>query len=301
MSVVRSSLLVPCYNAARFLPRLWETVRAQTRSFDEIICYDDASTDDTVNVARALGARVIRGETNAGPAHARNQLWRAARNDWVHFHDADDLLDPRFLEKMSARVEANTDVVICNARWFHPSGETALEWCYSEAELHAEPAAYLLTHPVGGINGLYRRTALEAIGGYNETLKVWEDADLHVRLAVNGARFRVAEESLVSALRRDDSLSAAMRNNWRNRLAALETYSHTLPASLQPIIAAEAELAADHLVDFGDTDGARQAIALCTRLGRRVPTTRHPLLRVLRPWLPALTLLTWQRRWRTPR
>jgi GT2 family glycosyltransferase len=301
VNTVRSSLLVPCYNAAHFLPRLWEAVRAQTRPFDEIICYDDASTDDTAAVARSFGASVIRGKTNAGPAHARNQLWRAARNDWVHFHDADDLLDPRFLEKMSALAEVNTDVVICNALWFHSNGEVEREWRYSEPELRAAPVPYLLTHPVGGINGLYRRTALEAIGGYDESLKVWEDADLHVRLAANGSRFRVVEESLVSALRREDSLSAEMRNNWRNRLAALESYAHTLPTSVQPVIAAEAEITAGNLLSLGDTDGARQAITLCARLGHRVPSTSHPLLRALRPWVPALTLLAWQRRWRTAR
>jgi glycosyltransferase involved in cell wall biosynthesis len=68
------TLLVPCYNAAAFLPRLWETVRAQMRPFDELLCYDDASTDNTVAVARALGATVICGERNAGPAFARNDL-----------------------------------------------------------------------------------------------------------------------------------------------------------------------------------------------------------------------------------
>jgi glycosyltransferase involved in cell wall biosynthesis len=301
MSEQKFSLLVPCYNAARFLPRLMESVRAQTRPFDEIVCYDDASTDDTAAVAHSLGASVIRGETNAGPAHARNQLWRAAGNDWVHFHDADDLLDPRFVEKMSDRADVSTDVVICHARWFHSNGELEREWCYSDSELRAAPVPYLVTHPVGGINGLYRRTALDAIGGYEETLKVWEDADLHVRLAANGARFRVVEESLVSALRRNDSQSAELKRNWRSRLSALETYTHTLPASVQPIVAAEAETTAGNLLSLGDTNGARQAIALCARLGHRVPTTHHPLLLALRPWLPALTLLAWQRRRRTPR
>jgi glycosyltransferase involved in cell wall biosynthesis len=294
MSAVRSSLLVPCYNAARFLPRLMESVRAQTHPFTEILCYDDASTDDTAAVARSFGASVVRGETNAGPAHARNQLWHAAKNDWVHFHDADDLLDPGFLEKMSACADANTDVVICNARWFHSNGEVEREWCYSESELCATPVPYLLTHPVGGINGLYRRTALDAIGGYNETLKVWEDADLHVRLAANGARFRVVEESLVSALRRDDSLSAEMRNNWRHRLLALQHYVKILPADCTPALISELEAAARALIRLNQPGPAREAIALIHQLGGDPPATNSLVIQFCKRVFGAMAALRLQ-------
>ena len=68
----RFALLVPCHNAVRFLPRLWETVRSQTRPSEEWICHDDASTDETAEVARSLGAQVIHGQTNIGPVAARN-------------------------------------------------------------------------------------------------------------------------------------------------------------------------------------------------------------------------------------
>lgn len=61
------SLLVPCYNAAPFLPRLMESVRAQTRPFTTILCYDDGSTDDTA-VARSLGLEIMTGQPNAGVA-----------------------------------------------------------------------------------------------------------------------------------------------------------------------------------------------------------------------------------------
>ena len=89
---MKTALLIPCHNAAAYLPRLWQTVRAQTRPFDAVFCYDDASEDNTAAVAEALGAQVIRSETNRGPAHARNALLHACQAEWIHFHDADDLL-----------------------------------------------------------------------------------------------------------------------------------------------------------------------------------------------------------------
>lgn len=275
------SLLVPCHNAARNLPRLWATVRAQTRPFTEFICYDDASTDDTAAVARGLGATIIRGEQNHGPAHARNQLWRAAAGEWVHFHDADDLLDPAFLEKMSARADAATDAVICNAQWLYAdTREPEMEWRYSETELRAAPAPYLLTHPVGGINGFYRRATLEAIGGFDEKLMVWEDADLHVRLALHGARIAVVPEPLVIALRRRDSLSADMKRNWRNRLTALQHYMKTLPPDCTPALIDELEGAARQLLRHGEPDAAREAVRLVIELGGNPPSTRNPLLQL---------------------
>jgi glycosyltransferase involved in cell wall biosynthesis len=279
MSTHSASLLIPCHNSAAHLPRLWETVRAQTLPFDEIICYDDASTDRTAEVAATLGARVIRGESNRGPAHARNQLWRAAEADWVHFHDADDLLEPAYHARVAARVNHETEVVICNARWLREdTGECEREWRYSEAELRAAPAPYLLGHPVGGINGYYRRSVLERIGGFDEQLKVWEDADLHVRLAVHGARFAVVEEALVIALRRGDSLSAGLRQNWLNRLRALQHYATTLPIDCRPALLSELEAATRALLFVGEAGGAREAIALSQSLGGDPPSTGNPLV-----------------------
>lgn len=293
------SLLVPCRNAYRFLPRLWASVRAQTRPFDDIICYDDCSSDGTATLARALGATVISGATPRGAAGARNRLWKAARTEWVHFHDADDLMDADFLQTMAAAATDEVDAVICNATWRFESGGIQREWRYSDAELRRDPASYLVKHPVGGINGLYRRSLLERVGGFSEELPVWEDADLHVRIALAGGRFRVVERPLVTALRRDDSLSADQRRNWNCRLSALESYvpkSHS--PSFSRAIGDAAEEAASELATIGEMPAARRALDLCRSLGLNPPTTRHPLLAALRPFLPAVTLLRLQRRWR---
>ncbi len=289
------SLLVPCHNASSYLPRLWATVRAQSQPFSEFICYDDASTDDTAEVAQSLGATVLRGETNGGPAHARNQLWQAATSDWVHFHDADDLLTPNYLQKTTARITPEIDVVLCNADWrYESSGALEMTWRYSEAALRAAPAPYLLSNPVGGINGLYRRSTLASIQGYDERLRVWEDADLHLRLAVAGARFAVVEEPLVIALRRAGSLSAPLLNNWRNRLAALRHYATTLPTTCTPTLINELEGAARHLLRLGDMVAAREALQLVTQLGGDPPATRNPLLKLCKRLLGPMAALRLQ-------
>ena len=60
------ALLIPAWNAAAWLPRLLASAAAQTEPFDEIWVYDDASSDDTAAIAERLGARVVRGDVNAG-------------------------------------------------------------------------------------------------------------------------------------------------------------------------------------------------------------------------------------------
>ncbi len=291
------SLLIPCHNAASFLPRLWQTVRAQTLPFDEILCYDDASTDDTAEVAGRLGARVLRGEGNLGPAHARNALLHAAGGEWVHFHDADDLLQPEFLARTTRQAGTGADVILCNVDWLDEQSQRRMfGFRYSRSALLADPTNYVLEHPVGGINGLYRRERLLAVGGFDERLRIWEDADLHVRLAAAGARFEVIEEVLCLALRRAESASANYRENWRYRLGALERYEGALPTTCRPALAREAERAALHLAGLGEPRAARAAVALARRLGGDPPTTQSRSLRLAKRFLPAVTVLRFQAR-----
>lgn len=295
------TLLVPCYNAARFLPRLMESVRAQTRSFDAILCYDDGSRDDTVAVAQTLGVEIITGQPNAGVSHARNQLAAAARTEWIHFHDADDLLLPGFLTRLSPLCNDDADVVSCDADWVDEHVRNLMiPWRYDAAELRRAPAAHLLRHSMGLNSSIIRRTTWSQIGGCDERLAMWEDADVHIRLALACARFRHLPEVLTQSLRHSDSFSHDRTRSWLCRLDALKYYAAAPCASdLRAVIAIEAEIAAAHLACAGHRLGALNAIALCRQLGASPPTSDHPAVRLLKPFVPTLTLLRWQHRRRT--
>lgn len=114
MSIPTLALCVPAYNASGHLPRLLESAREQKVDFDEILVYDDCSTDNTAEIARSYGAEVIVGETNQGCTVGRKRLAKHATTDWVHFHDADDMLYPNFVEQAHTwmQKEAPPDVVI---------------------------------------------------------------------------------------------------------------------------------------------------------------------------------------------
>ncbi|MGH8442677.1 MAG: glycosyltransferase family 2 protein [Nevskiaceae bacterium] len=102
MNDVRLALVIPAYNAERFLPALFEDLRRQSAAFDQVVVCDDASTDATADVARRLGAEVVRNQRNAGCSQAKNRALEAVRCAWVHFHDADDLLAEGFVARARA-------------------------------------------------------------------------------------------------------------------------------------------------------------------------------------------------------
>jgi glycosyltransferase involved in cell wall biosynthesis len=288
------SLLVPCHNAARFLPRLWASVRAQTTPFAECIVYDDASTDDTAAVARSLGATVLRGESNVGPAGGRNRLIEAASSPWVHFHDADDVLHPDFVARMSARAaNGDADVVLCQVDWLdETSGETVLRWRYNEEAYHGPHApSDMVFNIIGGIGGLYLAESLRAIGGFRTTLRYWEDLDLHLRLWRSGARIRVVDAVLSLAYRHESSTSNSnLRTVWRVKTGLLEEYlgDPFLRPRLERNIGEEARSILARQLNLGDAAGARSSLELALRAGAEVPETSNPLLRAFRlvfgPW-----------------
>jgi len=293
------SLLIPCHNAAQYLPRLWETVQAQTVPFDEIICYDDGSTDNTAEVVRLLGLKLIQGEPRRGVAFARNQLALAATSTWIHFHDADDILDPGYLEHSKSQIRDDIDVVVCSADWIDETYRNLMiARRYSQQELDTDPVRSALTNPIGIISCLYRKDRFLAINGFNESLACWEDGDLHVRLAANGARFAVVDEVLSFSLRHNRGLSSDQLLCHHCHLRLLEEYARQFSPSMSPVIATEAEKLASQLLLKGDWKAAIRAIELCKTLGKLPPTTHNPLLKVLKPFVPCVFVLYLQSRLR---
>jgi len=106
----RVSVIIPCYNHARYLPDAIGSVQAQSITDWEIIVVDDGSTDNTRDtVARFADGNRVRYlyQANAGLAGARNTGTREALGAYLVYLDADDELEPRFLEVCLRAVENN--------------------------------------------------------------------------------------------------------------------------------------------------------------------------------------------------
>src|SRR5436309_2678723 len=89
------SILIPCYNAERWIAQAIESALAQTWPDKEVIVVDDGSTDGSLHVIKQFDGR-IHWETgkNRSGNMARNRLLELARGDWLQYLDADDYLLP---------------------------------------------------------------------------------------------------------------------------------------------------------------------------------------------------------------
>lgn len=285
------AILVPCYNAEQYIEGFLENLSRQILPFDEVIFYDDASTDDTYNSLISNGCNVIKGDKNKGPGYARNQLATNCKSQWMHFHDIDDELEPDYLAKTSAIAESqpSVDVVLCNVDWHDAASRQVLfSWRYSHAAINENTIAYAIAHPIGGINGLYRKSKFIEAGGFTTEIRIWEDADLHVKLAESKARFYIIEEVLCRALRYSNSASANQHNGWLTRLDLLTSYAKRFNGRKEQIeVGRQANLAASSFVLLGDPSAAARALGLSESCGVTVPDTQSTPWRILKAVLPA--------------
>ncbi|MDR2971821.1 MAG: glycosyltransferase [Bacteroidales bacterium] len=114
------SVIIPIYNAEKYLKETLDSIRYQTYKNLEIICVLDCPVDNSamiVDEAAKIDNRlkIIRHQKNAGLPAARNAGVKNATGEYMHFMDADDLISPDFYEIMiSAAVNANADVAACS-------------------------------------------------------------------------------------------------------------------------------------------------------------------------------------------
>ena len=104
MSNIIVSVIMPSYNAERFINESIESILRQTYGEWELIIVDDKSTDNTARVIESYiqkdkRIKCILLEENSGPAVARNRAIKEARGHYIAFLDADDLWMPQKLEK----------------------------------------------------------------------------------------------------------------------------------------------------------------------------------------------------------
>ena len=99
------SVFISSYNYGRFLACAIDSVLAQTLQPIEIVVADDGSTDNTLEVVAGYGDRVTFESFNrAGIIAVRNSMLRNKKGSWVLNLDADDWIEPQFLERAAALI-----------------------------------------------------------------------------------------------------------------------------------------------------------------------------------------------------
>lgn len=189
--------VIPVKNRPALLERAIHSIQAQTTPIAEIIIVDDASTDNTPEVVLAMAEadpriKLLRQPRSGGASAARNLGWRNTNATWIAFLDSDDEWLPTKIEKQLAAVAAAPEVVGCytgvangdNGEKYIPPASVTLFELQRNNVLGTTSTA------------LVRRTALEAVGGFDSTLPSCQDWDVWLRLRAEGP-VSVVREPLV--------------------------------------------------------------------------------------------------------
>jgi len=193
MPVPPISVVMPVFNASRYLRSAMATVLAQTLRDFEVIAVDDGSTDDSKAILDALAAtdpriRVI-SRPNTGIVGALNDGLAAARGEFIARMDADDLTFPARFETQLAWLRVHPECVALGSDIIYTDPEGDLLVRHHPALEHRGIVDQLLAGNGGALihpTVIFRRAAVEQVGGYRQQYNWIEDLDLFLRLSEIG-------------------------------------------------------------------------------------------------------------------
>nr|WP_265593962.1 glycosyltransferase family 2 protein [Haloferula sp. BvORR071] len=191
----RVSVIVPAYNAEKWLPATLDSVCSQSLREIEILVVDDGSTDSTHEIAAAFAARdprvILIRQDNAGVGAARNRAIAAARGDYIAPLDADDLWYPEKLARQVDCMEAGGDAMgfaYCWSEKIDAAGRVVTGAFPSDSR-GSVLADLLIRNFVGNASvPIFRATALKECGAYltrdeQHGMQGCEDWELLLRIA----------------------------------------------------------------------------------------------------------------------
>lgn len=225
LAVPQVLVVLPMYNAARYVGRAVESVLAQSFTDFRLLALDDGSTDESVPmVGRYSDPRVrLEQHSHAGIVAMINLGLEHAQQEGIPFiarMDADDVSEPERLAKQVAALQANPGVAACscNCRYVNEEGEVIGS---STVPLSSRRIRQELRRGLRGmVHGatLFRTGALAAVGGFRSTFLHAEDVDLFLRLSEKYQLMNVPEFLYRIRL---NPRSLSMANARRNILFAL--------------------------------------------------------------------------------
>ena len=186
------SIIIPHFNRAELLHQTLRSLQAQKRNDWEAIVVDDGSVPEAWERARRFFDPRVRflqrTDGIKGPSRCRNIGLKASTSRFVMFVDSDDLVAPWCLTARVAVLEAKPDAAYCvfPVMLFQKTpGDMATLWNRLEGDNDLE--RFLLSDPPWHTSSpLWRRQAIEGLGGFDEEIMYGDDADLHMRALFAG-------------------------------------------------------------------------------------------------------------------
>jgi glycosyltransferase involved in cell wall biosynthesis len=212
------TVIVPAYNAERFLGQALDSVLAQSYRPLDVIVVDDGSLDATADVARSYPEVRYVHQSNQGHAAARNAGLRVASGEFVAFLDADDLWAPHKLAVQVGYLLKHPDVgyVIAKQKLFLEPGIRRPHWLRRE-HLQDDQVGYLLGTLV------VRRSILRRIGAFDASYRIGCDSDWFARAKDTGIPMVMLPDVLLYRRIHSGNMSSDVRQTHSELLRILRT------------------------------------------------------------------------------
>lgn len=267
---MKVSILIPCFNAERWIGQAILSALNQSHGDKEVIVVDDGSTDKSLEIIQSFGNRIcFETGPNRGGNTARNRLLELAQGEWLQYLDADDYLLP---DKIAQQLpySANADVVY--------SRFTLEIWqkdgTYIQETGPVTPQGDLWLRLLGsGITQtgavLWRRQAIEDVGGWNPKFTSVQEVEIFFRLLSENKRFVYCPTLGAVYRRKHEPVTLSNRDPYRSLLNLMHI----------------AEGAKGHFVRSGQMTPARQnatSVAIVSIARRLYPFDRKLALGLLK-------------------
>lgn len=190
------SVILPAYNAERYVGDAIDSLLAQTYRCLELIVVDDGSTDRTNKILRGYGerVRVVINKKNQGIPNSRNKGIAQASGEYIAMHDADDTSISTRIEKQAAYLQANPDCAMVGTDRARVKPDGKARTYHTKSKINTNPVFDdLLKHNcMIGASLMIRKSVLDELGGY-APLDYAEDYDLALRVAKKYKVANIAE------------------------------------------------------------------------------------------------------------
>lgn len=191
------SVIIPMYNASRYIEETIQSVLDQTWSNIEIIVVDDGSTDDSYDIVANIRSNKIRlfHQDNQGAPKARNFGFLQSKGEYIQYLDADDLLSPSKIEQQLQALISSKNEIAFSTFYQYINGEIKPEWynlqftnrSYDSAlDLQVDLWRYFIPSYVPGCY-LISRNLIEKTGEWNQSLLKNQDGEYLARVFSHAA------------------------------------------------------------------------------------------------------------------
>lgn len=194
------SIIIPAYNAEKYIKQTIESAIGQTYKNIEVIVIDDGSKDGAAEIVKSFGdQRIIYiFQENKGQSAARNSGIKIAKGKYISFLDSDDLFLPQKIERQVDFLESNPDCGVCYSKIYHFFSDQPEKLYYNPIPNYS---GYifdkLLTHSVvNPLAAVMRKEYLDKYGGFKEDWRRCDEQYLWLKMAFNKVKFCYLDEVL---------------------------------------------------------------------------------------------------------